>query len=265
MKAAENRNIPKVSIITVVYNAVSKIESTILSVLNQNYGNVEYIVIDGGSTDGTVDIINRYGDDIDVFISEQDDGIYDAMNKGVRFANGEWVGIMNAGDVFVNNNTLQQIFLDSGTCFNCDVIYGDAISVDVGKEFYCRSEDSIDAMLRGPAYRQGASFVRRATHRKYLFDLSKKPILDFALDYEQAFRMYKGGCIFRKISLPVMKYELRGVSTVSPFKATYYNYIIPHEMKCSGAKKLVLAWLTLWRGGLAVLKRHLSRRSCICQ
>ena len=90
----------KISIITVSYNAVKTIEETINSVLNQSYSNIEYIIIDGGSRDGTVDIIKKYQDKINVWISEPDKGIYDAMNKGIKLAKGDWIGIINSDDCY---------------------------------------------------------------------------------------------------------------------------------------------------------------------
>ena len=242
----------KVSIITVVRNAVDKIEPTLLSVLGQDYGNVEYIVIDGASTDGTKEVIGRYKGRISAFISEPDDGIYEAMNKGVMIATGEWIGIMNAGDSFPECNTVSRVFGNGDDLYKCDVIYGDAIGVDGGHEYYAKSSDEITAFKYGPCYRQGASFVRRETHRRHLFDLALKKQLGFALDYEQMYRMYKSGVSFRKVPLVVLRYELRGVSTISPFKCTYYNYLITHDMKCGVPMKIVLVWLTLWRGLKAV-------------
>ena len=91
---------PLITIITVAYNAVKDIENTILSVLNQTYPNIEYIIIDGGSTDGTLDIIKKYEDKISYWVSEPDKGIYDAMNKGTLKATGVWLNFMNAGDTF---------------------------------------------------------------------------------------------------------------------------------------------------------------------
>ncbi len=90
----------KVSIITVVYNNVDTIGASIESVLNQDYSNIEYIVIDGQSDDGTVDIIQKYAESIDVFVSEKDEGLYDALNKGISLATGDIVGILHADDLF---------------------------------------------------------------------------------------------------------------------------------------------------------------------
>lgn len=250
----------KVSVITVVRNAVDKIESTVKSVLAQDYDNVEYIVVDGCSTDGTLEIIDRYRDRLAAFVSEKDNGIYDALNKGVMMATGEWIGIMNAGDVFASNDVLSKVFGAGQSLDKVGVVYGDAIAVDDDVEQYCVASDAISDLAIGPCYRHGASFVRRDTHRQYLFDLAKKPLISFALDYEQIFRMYRGGVTFKKVSCAVIKYELRGASTVSPFKVTYYNYLITHGMKCGLVMKALLAWLTLWRGALIVVKRKFSKR-----
>lgn len=90
-----NMNYPLISVITVSYNAVLTIEQTILSVINQTYLNIEYIIIDGGSTDGTVNVIKKYADKIAYWVSESDKGIYDAMNKGIAYSHGENIVILS--------------------------------------------------------------------------------------------------------------------------------------------------------------------------
>lgn len=99
----------KISIITVCFNSAKTIEKTILSILEQTYDNIEYILIDGGSTDGTVEIIQSYKSRISGFISEPDKGLYDAMNKGIKLATGDTIGILNSDDLFYNNSVIQDI------------------------------------------------------------------------------------------------------------------------------------------------------------
>ena len=99
----------KVSIITVVYNSKNTIKETIESVLHQDYPLIEYIIIDGQSNDGTLDIIKMYKDKISKLISEKDNGIYDAMNKGIKLANGDIIGILNSDDIFENNKVISKV------------------------------------------------------------------------------------------------------------------------------------------------------------
>lgn len=102
--------LPKITIITVCYNCIDTIESTLQNVLKQTYSNVEYIVIDGNSTDGTREVIDRYADRLAYSVSEPDKGIYDAMNKGISKATGEWIIFRNAGDYFFSHTTLSDVF-----------------------------------------------------------------------------------------------------------------------------------------------------------
>lgn len=99
--------VPKITIITIVYNDENYIEETIKSVLSQSYSNLEYIIVDGGSTDGTVSVIKKYQDKIDYWVSEPDKGIYYAMNKGIRLSNGEILNMMNSGDCFYGNGVVK--------------------------------------------------------------------------------------------------------------------------------------------------------------
>lgn len=101
---------PKITVVTVTYNCKDTIEKTIQNVLKQTYPNIEYIVIDGDSTDGTKEIIERYSDQLAYYISEPDKGIYDAMNKGVREATGEWIIFRNSGDYFFSPSTIEDVF-----------------------------------------------------------------------------------------------------------------------------------------------------------
>ncbi|QHT71145.1 glycosyltransferase [Rhodocytophaga rosea] len=129
---------PLISIITVTYNAASVLEATIQSVIGQNFRNFEYIIIDGASTDGTLEIIRKYGEHISYWVSEPDKGLYDAMNKGLKAAKGKYVWFMNAGDKIYNKETLKLIFSQS---MEADVLYGDALFFQAdGKENGLRSQ-----------------------------------------------------------------------------------------------------------------------------
>jgi glycosyltransferase involved in cell wall biosynthesis len=121
-------NHPVISIITVVYNSVDFIEKTILSVINQSYPNVEYLIIDGGSTDGTLNIIAKYKKYIDVLISEPDRGLYDAMNKGIALAKGDYLWFINSGDEVYDLNVLDNVF--RGKNKYADFYYGETEIID---------------------------------------------------------------------------------------------------------------------------------------
>lgn len=110
---------PLISIVTVVFNGEKYIEDTINSVLHQSYDNIEYVIIDGGSTDGTLDVIKNYENAIDIWVSGKDNGIYDAMNKGLSLTSGEWVNFMNCGDVFVSNDSILEMQFFLNTKKNC--------------------------------------------------------------------------------------------------------------------------------------------------
>ena len=120
--------IPKVSIITVTLNSGPALESTILSIISQTYRNYEFIIIDGGSRDETLELIEKYRASVSVLVSEPDKGLYDAMNKGIGLATGEYLNFLNAGDVYLSPDTL-------GTVFSYgqppgDFVYGDMIIVE---------------------------------------------------------------------------------------------------------------------------------------
>ena len=122
MKTISLNNRPLISIITVVFNCEKYLEETIKSVINQTYDNIEYIIIDGGSSDGTLDIIKKYEDKITYWVSEKDGGIYDAMNKGIELSHGEWINFMNGGDIFFNKTVIEDVFL-SNNFKNIDIVY----------------------------------------------------------------------------------------------------------------------------------------------
>lgn len=176
----KEKNNPKISIITVSYNAVLSIESTILSVLNQSYSNIEYIIIDGGSTDGTVDIIKKYDSKISYWVSEVDNGIYDAMNKGILQASGEWINFMNSGDSFFEKNVVENVFFDEINDLyavvygNTEFIYADRVQI------VKQINDEVHKYM--PACHQSI-FCRTIEMKKRLFDANLKIAADFKFFY----------------------------------------------------------------------------------
>lgn len=118
---------PLVSVICAVFNGGATIEKSVKSIINQTYPNIEYIIIDGVSTDNTLDIIRKYENEIAHFSSERDKGIYDAMNKGIKVAKGEWLFFLGCDDYIVDDNVFMSIFTNSNLVKNNDVIYGDVI------------------------------------------------------------------------------------------------------------------------------------------
>ncbi len=126
---SQNNN-PKISIITIVYNGSNTLEKTIQSVINQNYKNFEYIIIDGNSTDGTQQIIEKYSHQITYWISEKDKGLYDAMNKGLVRATGDYVWFINSGDQIPTSTTITEIFQNSKEPY-ADIYYGDTTMIDL--------------------------------------------------------------------------------------------------------------------------------------
>lgn len=162
---------PKISVITVCFNAAHVIEKTILSVINQTYPNVEYIVVDGGSNDGTIDIIKKYEAQIDKWISEPDDGIFDAMNKGIRMASGEWLNMMNAGDFFFSKESLSEVFSEI-IPVSAKFLYSDSEMrfEDGRKEVWEASEKN------GDVYHQ-SSIYKKELHDEYGYYCRKKPLI----------------------------------------------------------------------------------------
>lgn len=119
---------PKFSIITIVYNSKDVLEGTILSVINQSYTNIEYIIVDGASNDGTIDTIKKYEGKIQKWISEPDKGLYDAMNKGIDMASGDYLWFMNAGDRIFESSTLEKIATKA--IDNPDILFGEVMLVN---------------------------------------------------------------------------------------------------------------------------------------
>ena len=204
---------PLISIITVSYNAATTIEQTILSVINQTYPNIEYIIIDGGSTDGTIDIIKKYVDKISYWISEPDKGIYDAMNKGIKIASGEWINFMNCGDSFYSNTVIKEVF--SKANLNSDIIYGNTnLLYFVGN--YIKFGDKVTDKNYMPFCHQ-SSFARTMLMKEYNFDIQYK----ICSDKNFFHLMYKANKTFEYVNITISNFDANyGISS------TNYNQLL---------------------------------------
>lgn len=215
----------KISVITVVYNDVKNIRQTMESFFSQTWEDKEYIVVDGGSTDGTADIIKEYADRLAWWCTEKDKGIYDAMNKGILHANGKWINILNCGDAYCANDSLRRMIECSKDINSTDVIYGNAIAITENEDKHMEAGNDISKLEYSAIYRHGCSLVRTSTHLKYMFALDKKKLIGFALDYDMIYRMYHSGCKFEKVDVDVQTYDVEGASN-NIYKSIKYNYRI---------------------------------------
>ncbi len=206
-------NKPLFSIITICYNAEATLEKTIQSVLAQTYPNVEYIIVDGASKDNTLAIINRYRPQLSKVVSEPDKGLYDAMNKGIGLATGDYLCFLNAGDTFFSANTLQEM-VDTLPADKCpDVIYGETALVDAEGQFVRMRRLQAPEVLTWRSFRQGmlvchqAFFARRELVP--LYDLQYR----FSADFDWCIRIMKQSRLLHNTHLTLVNYLDEGLTT----------------------------------------------------
>lgn len=224
----------KISVITVVYNDAKHIRATMESFFSQTWEDKEYIVIDGGSTDGTADIIKEYQDQLTYWCSEPDGGIYEAINKGIGYCNGDWINILNSGDIYSSAHSLENA-LSMTNSKDIEIIYGNSFEIDKGIYKPMLADDRVGNMEYYPIYRHGSSLVKTDVHLQYLFNLNKKSKLGFALDWDQIFNMYKAGCKFQKVDTFIQNYNRDGISN-NAIKSLWYNYKITTQYSFSFKK-----------------------------
>ena len=229
----------KISIITVCYNSEKTIKKTIESILKQDYDNKEYIIIDGGSKDNTLDIINGFSVGIDKIISEKDNGIYDAMNKGLKLATGDVIGILNSDDLYVNQNILNDVMFQFSNDPNLDILYGDLVYVkhdDINKIVRTWTSKNYypNFFENGGVPPHPSLFVSaRVYHKAGYFNLKYK----LAADYEFMLRIFKTFC-FKIKYLPLVFVNMRlGGATNNSLKNIYKgNLEILNSWKDNGFK-----------------------------
>lgn len=208
-----NHPTPKFSVITVCYNAEATLEDTIQSVISQTYHHVEYIIVDGASKDRTMDIVNRYRERISVVVSESDKGLYDAMNKGIRLATGDYLCFLNAGDSFHEDDTLQQMVHSIHGTRLPDVLYGETELVDHEGHFLRMRRLQAPEHLTWKSFRQGmlvchqAFFARRDLVMPY--DLRYR----FSADFDWCIKIMKQSKVLHNTHLTLIDYLSEGMTT----------------------------------------------------
>ena len=200
---------PKISIITIVYNNVRDIEHTILSVINQSYSNIEYIIIDGASTDGTLDIIQKYRGSIDILVSEKDSGIYDAMNKGLVKATGDYVLFLNSGDELYDNNTIQTIVSKGNSA---DIIYGETKLVDENRKIIGDRRHKAPTQFDWKSFQYGMNVCHQAIYVKR--DIAQPYDLQYKLsaDVDWVIQAAKNAKTTQNVNCYVARYLVGGMS-----------------------------------------------------
>jgi glycosyltransferase involved in cell wall biosynthesis len=169
----------KITIITVVYNSVNLIEGTINSVIQQDYVNKEFIIIDGLSSDGTVEIIKKYNDNINIWKSEIDNGIYDAMNKALQYVTGDWIIFMNSGDQFINNHVLKDLSLNK----SYDLYFGATKIKTNDFKDSVKYPLTVNKLWKGMICCHQSIIFRSDLFKKYIFDIKYTLSADYNLIY----------------------------------------------------------------------------------
>lgn len=206
-------NRPLISIITVVFNSELFLEKTIKSVVNQSYTEIEYIIIDGGSTDGTLEIIKRYEKYLSIWISEQDEGLYDAMNKGIALAKGEYLWFINSGDELYSENILNDIFAQIDTL--PDVIYGETEIINFKGQSLGMRRHKTPKKLDWKSFRFGmlvchqSIIVRSSLVENYVIDYK------YSSDFEWVVRILKKSKSIHNSNLILSKFMEGGLTKQS--------------------------------------------------
>lgn len=245
----------KISIVTVTYNCKNDVEKTIKSVLDLDYPNIEYIVIDGASKDGTVDIIKTYADHIDYWISEPDKGIYDAMNKGLRKATGDWIFFLNTGDVFADNKVLRQVpFCECRQALDVCGIVGDIKADYQG----C----VVERKKTIPFYRNSKRYKNMGfSHQGVFVRTNMAKILQFDLkyslcaDYNMMVELNKKGYRFVEIDLPICVIQ----GGVGASEANRDRQMIEEAQICQCDRSLLFYTIYCYRKLKRVAKKILYR------
>ena len=202
-----------ISVITITYNAECSLEATIKNVVSQSFP-VEYIIIDGGSNDGTIEIINKYNK-IHHFISEPDKGLYDAMNKGLRAATGDYVWFLNAGDTFKNENTVAEIVRTIEKNRMPDIIYGETDLIDENGNVFAERRLKAPEHLTWKSFKMGMLVC----HQAFIVKRDIAPEYDlqyhFSADFDWCIRCMKKAKTIINAKMRLVNYQYEGATTAN--------------------------------------------------
>ncbi|MHA7855897.1 glycosyltransferase family 2 protein [Marinobacter shengliensis] len=198
---------PVVTVVTVVFNGEELLEETVRSVIEQTYDNVEYIIVDGGSTDSTVNIVKKYEHAIDYWVSEPDGGIYEAMNKAIDLASGQWINFMNCGDSFYSKEVLRCVF-DRKNYGNAKIIFGNHEVIYPSGRHRLASAGAPEKLWKGSQFCHQAAFVDVSTHKRRKFNICTKIVADFEFFYNSMVE----GLRFHAVDVVVARFRAGGLS-----------------------------------------------------
>ena len=199
----------KYTIITINFNNSAELRQTIESVVGQTLKDIEYIVIDGGSTDGSVEVIKDYADHIDYWISEPDNGVYNAMNKGLAKAHGEYVNFMNSGDTFHSPDVLEEVDRQIG---DADILFGNVCNRATGVRYggiKAGSEVTFLTLKKEILCHQ-ATFYRRDIFNRHPYDESLRLIADWKVNVQA---IVTDNCKVKVVDTMIARYDLTGISS----------------------------------------------------
>lgn len=232
---------PLITIITVVFNGEVGLENAILSVINQTYDNVEFIVIDGGSADGTVDIIKRHDLEIDYWVSEKDNGIFDAMNKGVSVAQGEWILFLGSDDYLINDSVLSEFICKLLQLSEADpqkkpsLVFGDVV---YSNGYYFKSKLDYRLLLHNTVHHQAALY-NKALFKSFRYNSAFKTVADYELNlliYVNKIKTFYIGkpmsfCTYGGVSSDI-KSRTRSISELNSIRKIHVNLVV-HVFMCA--------------------------------
>ena len=222
----------KVSIVTVVYNGEDFLEETILSVINQTYKNIEYIIIDGGSTDSTLEIIKKYEEQLSYWVSEEDNGIYDAMNKGIEKANGDLIGIINADDWY-NIDTVANIVNNYLRHNKPDILFGNMQLINENTNQSITMIPSLEKLNKDMSINHPTCFVKKELYQEKMYSTH----YHICGDYDLILYFYNENKSFKYINKNIANMRIGGISDnfllssseVMKIQKYYYGYFIGYS------------------------------------